>query len=201
MSDVVRDALEEADLINSHADYRRYLEADRIALGVHSRWAWLHDEIFQFQRLLRKVEFLTNCKKKSLRRRLAVYRFRKLSIKLGFSIPINVFGPGLAILHYGTIVVNSGARIGSNCRIHTGVNIGAQLGRGEEVPRIGNNCYIAPGAKLFGAIEIGDNTAIGANAVVNRSFPEGNVTLGGIPARVISEKSTGGLFVHGDDRF
>ena len=188
-------------MIKSYADYQRYLEADRIALGVNSRWAWLFDEIFQFQRLLRKVEFLTNCEKNSFRRRLAVYRFRKLSIKLGFSIPINVFGPGLAILHYGTIVVNSGARIGSNCRIHTGVNIGAQLGRGNEVPRIGHNCYIAPGAKIFGAIEIGDNTAVGANAVVNKSFPEGNATIGGIPAKVISKKSTKGLFVHGDVRF
>ena len=112
-----------------------------------------------------------------------------------------MFGPGLAILHYGTIVVNSGARIGSNCRIHTGVNIGAQLGRGDEVPKIGHNCYIAPGAKIFGAIEIGDNTAVGANAVVNKSFPEGNVTIGGIPAKVISQKSTKGLFVHGDAQF
>ena len=186
-------------LIRSYEDYRRYLQADRIALGVRSRWAFLYDEILQFQRLLRKVEFLTNCKKNSVRRIIAVYRFRKISIRLGFSIPINVFGPGLAILHYGTIVVNSGARIGSNCRIHTGVNIGAQLGKGSDVPKIGNNCYIGPGAKIFGGVEIGDNTAIGANAVVNKSFPDGNVTLGGIPARVISEKSTSGLFIHGDN--
>jgi serine O-acetyltransferase len=30
---------------------------------------------------------------------------------------------------------------------------------------------------------LGDNVAVGANAVVNKSFPEGNVTLVGIPAR------------------
>jgi serine O-acetyltransferase len=65
------------------------------------------------------------------------------------------------------------------------------------VPRIGDNCYLGPGAKLFGAIVIGDNTVIGANAVVNKSFPNGNVTLGGVPARIISEKSTAGLFVLG----
>lgn len=185
-------------MIRSYEDYQRYLKADRVALGVNSRWAIIHDEIFQFQCLLRKVEFLTNCKKNSVRRLLAVYRFRKISIKLGFSIPVNVFGPGLAILHYGTIVVNSAVRVGSNCRIHTGVNIGAQLGKGTDVPKIGNNCYIGPGAKLFGDIYIGDNTAVGANAVVNKSFPEGNATIGGIPARVISDKSTVGLFVLGD---
>jgi serine O-acetyltransferase len=184
-------------VITSKANFKQFLEADRIALGQESMLAFLVDEIWRFQRVLRTVEYLTNCKKNSIRRFIAVYRFRKLSIKLGFSIPINVFGPGLAILHYGTIVVNARARIGANCRIHTGVNIGAQLGRGDEVPIIGDNCYIAPGAKLFGAIVIGNNTAIGANAVVNKSFPEGNATLAGIPAKVISEKSTAGLFVHG----
>ena len=184
-------------MITSKADFKQYLDADRIALGQESILALPVDEIWQFQRALRTVEYLTNCKKNSIRRLIAVYRFRKLSIKLGFSIPINVFGPGLAILHYGTIVVNARARIGANCRIHTGVNIGAQLGKGDQVPIIGDNCYIAPGAKLFGAIVIGNNTAIGANAVVNKSFPEGNATLGGIPAKVISEKSTSGLFVHG----
>lgn len=40
-----------------------------------------------------------------------------LGEKLGFSIGLNVFGPGLSIAHYGCIVVNSGARIGTNCRI------------------------------------------------------------------------------------
>ena len=57
------------------------------------------------------------------------YRFklRKLQIKLGFPIPSNVFGPGLSIAHYGTIVVSEHASIGCNCRIHVGVNIGALL--------------------------------------------------------------------------
>jgi serine O-acetyltransferase len=62
---------------------------------------------------------------------------------------------------------------------------------------IGDNCYIGPGAKIFGAIEIGPDVAIGANAVVNKSFPGGGVTLGGIPARVISQSGSGGLHVKG----
>ena len=56
------------------------------------------------------------------------FRFHQLSLRLGFSIPINVFGPGLAIVHYGTIVVSNGAKIGANCRIHEGVTIGATNG-------------------------------------------------------------------------
>lgn len=119
--------------------------------------------------------------------------FRRQSIRLGFSIPPNVFGPGLAIVHYGTIVVNSAARIGPNCRIHVDVNIGGKAGfTTQEVarslaPRIGANVYIAPGAKIYGPIEIGDNCVIGANAVVNKSHPKRSVTLAGVPARVVSD--------------
>jgi len=93
--------------------------------------------------------------------------------------------------------VNGAARIGSNCRIHTGVNIGTNAGTSSAAPVLGDNCYIGPGAKLFGAITIGDSTVIGANAVVNRDFPEGGVTLGGVPAKVISAKSSDGLLIRG----
>ena len=47
--------------------------------------------------------------------------------------------------------------------------------------------YIAPGAKIFGNIRIPDNTAIGANAVVNKSFEEENTIIAGIPAKVINK--------------
>ena len=111
-------------------------------------------------------------------------RLRRLSYKLGFSIPENTFGPGLSIAHYGSIIVNPHARIGCNCRIHSGVNVGA--GRNEaDVPNIGNNVYIGPGAKIFGNITIGDNTKIGANAVVNKSFSGGG-TLVGVPAHKVN---------------
>ena len=45
--------------------------------------------------------------------------------------------------------------------------------------------YIGPGAKLYGKITIGNNVAIGANAVVNKSFGS-NITIAGIPAKIIS---------------
>ena len=154
--------------------------------------------MWKFQRVLRHLEYLTNCKKNIFLRKIVSIRYRYLSYKLGFTIPINVFGPGLAIAHYGTIVVNGNAKIGKNCRIHVCVNIGSKAGEAYVAPTIGNNCYIGPGAKLFGTIIIGDNTAIGANAVVNKSFPNGNVTLGGIPAKVVSQKGTEGLLIKGE---
>ena len=77
------------------------------------------------------------------------------------------------------------------------MNIGTEAGKSDAAPMIGDNCYIGPGAKIFGPIEIGSGSVIGANAVVNKSFPEGNQTLGGIPAKVISTKSSEGLLAKG----
>jgi serine O-acetyltransferase len=180
-------------MIKNFQDYLRYLDADKRAL--HKRGSLkelLFDDVWAFQRRLRKAEYLNNCSKNPVRRLIALYRLRSLGTRLGFSIPINVFGPGLAIAHTGTIVVNKGAKIGANCRIHVCVNIGTAAGKSFDAPTIGDNVYIGPGAKLFGLINIGDRTVIGANAVVNKSF-QGGFTIGGIPARVISSKDSTGL--------
>lgn len=182
-------------MIRSYQDYRQYLEADKISLGVANtlRERWFND-IWKYQRLMRHLAYLTNCSGNRLLRRWVQHRYEVMGKKLGFTIGANVFGPGLSIAHRGTIVVHNRARIGANCRLHVCVNIGAQARQGDiAVPHIGDNCYIGPGAKLFGAIRIGDNVAVGANAVVNKSFPEGNVTLGGVPARILSHKSSSGL--------
>ena len=183
----------------SKSDYKYYLEADRIALGQKNTFRELFfDDVWKFQRLLRRLEYMTNCKKNRFLRKLTAFRFRHISKKLGFTIPINVFDSGLSIAHYGTIVVNGQCKIGKNCRIHICVNIGSMAGEAYAAPEIGDNCYIGPGAKLFGPIVIGNNTVVGANAVVNKSFPNGKVTIGGIPAQVISEKNTEGLLFKGD---
>ena len=180
-------------MIRSREDYRRYLEADRISLGVaNTLRTRLFDDIWKYQRLMRKLAFLTNCGGNRLLRRWVAHRYESMGKRLGFTIGANVFGPGLSIAHRGTIVVHNNSRIGANCRLHVCVNIGAQLGQDAAVPCIGDNCYIAPGAKLFGDIALGDNIVVGANAVVNKSFPEGNVTLGGVPARILSSKSSDG---------
>ncbi|MCE5331666.1 MAG: serine acetyltransferase [Bacteroidales bacterium] len=104
---------------------------------------------------------------------------------MGFTIPKNVFGSGLCIVHHGTIVVSPKAKVGKNCRIHPSTSIGDYNG----APTIGDNVYIGPGAKIFGNISIGNNVAVGANAVVNSDFPD-NVIIGGIPAVVLSRKSS-----------
>jgi serine O-acetyltransferase len=138
---------------------------------------------------MRKIEYLNNVRRGNILCRF--YQFvleilnHRIASRLGLSIPKNVFGAGLCIVHYGTIVVSSQAKIGDNCRIHPSTSIGDYNG----VPVIGKNVYIGPGAKLFGKIVIGDNVTIGANAVVNSNVPN-NVTVGGIPAKIISNKSS-----------
>ena len=176
--------------------WRKIYESDLRATGLIGvrLSVRLRDRRFKFYKSLRKTEYYTNYRKDLIGKCIAkVLRFRHtlLCDKYGWTIPINVFGEGLAIVHVGTIVVNGNARIGKNCRIHVCTNIGsAKTKEGSGAPRLGDNVYIGPGAKLFGPIVIGDNTAIGANAVVNSSFPEGNCSIGGIPARKISEHTS-----------
>jgi serine O-acetyltransferase len=182
--------------IQSKEDLTRYLEADRVALGSPAGIVqWATNDIWRFQRTLRRLEYSVNVGGNPLRTLGARLLLRRQSRRLGFSIGPNVFGPGLSIAHYGTIVVNNGARVGANCRLHVGVNIGTQAGKSDAAPTIGANCYIGPGAKVFGPITIGPNTAIGANAVVAKDFPEGGFTLGGVPAEVISQGGADGLLI------
>ncbi|KAF0200325.1 MAG: hypothetical protein FD170_3583 [Bacteroidetes bacterium] len=182
-------------MIKSKKDYLFYLNEDKIALGIKKssitskiKLTIYPDYIYKFQCILRKVEYYKNCKKDGIFNKivsaLIYYRFQKLSVKLGFSIPTNVFGPGLSIVHYGTIIVSHNASIGANCRIHADTNIGAS-GGSSKAPKLGNNVYIAPGVKIFGDISIPNNTALGANSVVNKSFIKEGTLIAGIPAKVI----------------
>ena len=188
-------------MIKSKKDYYYYIEADRIANGLplkftlfqRSKQFLLPNYIYEFLKTLRKLEYYKNCKKgiyALICRVFITRKFNKLSLHLGFTIPPNVFGPGLSIAHAGTIIINGGARIGENCRLHACVNIGTAAGHSNKAPKIGNNCYIGPGVKMYGDIIIANGIAIGANAVVNKSFTECNIAIAGIPAKKISTIDT-----------
>lgn len=180
-------------MIKSKEDYLFYLEADRVALGIKRKKPnFFGNHIWKWQRLLRKAEYLYNCKRGFFWRiyyNYIYFKFHYYSVFLGFYIPLNAFGPGLNIAHTGTIVVNGNAKIGKNCRIHECVNIGAGAGT-QDAPFIGNNVFIGPGAKLFGGIKIADNIAIGANAVVNKSFEEPGIGIAGVPAKKINNQGS-----------
>ena len=114
-------------------------------------------------------------------------------IRFGIGISYKTkIGPGLYIGHEGGIVVSEFAVIGRNCNLSHQVTIGvSRRGARAGVPTIGDNVYIGPGAKIFGALSIGENAAVGANCVVTRDVPASGVVVG-IPGQVISyEGSTG----------
>lgn len=85
-------------MITSKADYKDYLSQDRVALGQPKelgskqmiKQLFWPDKTFQFERALRKYEYLHNCRKKNpiwlLRYFFAKYKHRKLSLQLGFTI-------------------------------------------------------------------------------------------------------------------
>jgi len=177
-------------------NWREVYYADLEATGLlHvSLMTRLTDRRFKFYKSLRRTEHYMNYRKDIVGSQICkVLRLRHkvLCNRYQWTIPLNVFDEGLAIVHVGPIVVSGDAKIGKNCRIHVCTNIGrAPSKEGTGAPTLGDNVYIGPGAKLYGKIYIGDNTAIGANAVVNSSFPEGNCSIGGVPAKVISCKGS-----------
>ncbi len=190
-------------MITSKEDYLFYLEADRIALNKKNKKPpIIGHNIWKYQRLLRKVEYYNNCKNHFPWNFYLLFlqvRLHYYGIFLGgFEISENSFGPGLSIAHIGFVIVNPHARIGENCRIHAGVYIASKVGAGNfiKAPKIGNNVYIGPGVKIFGDITIADDIAIGANAVVNKSFTDPNITIGGIPAKKISDRGSSGLIIN-----
>lgn len=191
-------------MIASRADLAAYIKADCAARGAPLTLRnWLFDPVLRFQVLMRLDEWLLNTGKPRMIRFPLLLWFRRLSVRLGFSMGPNIFGPGLAIVHYGTIVIDPTARIGKNCRIHVGSHIGgaAQFIDPADAykfsPRIGDNVYIGPGAKLYGPIRIGSNCVIGANAVVTRSFEDDGLTLAGVPAKVIATGGSGERVIKG----
>lgn len=82
------------------------------------------------------------------------------------------------------VVIGETAIVGDNVLLYQGVTLGGTgLFKGKRHPTIGNNVVIGGGAKVLGNIAIGDNSYIGANAVVVRDVPP-NSTVVGVPGRI-----------------
>jgi serine O-acetyltransferase len=166
-------------MIRNFQDLKRYQKEDLAANGLAS-WRWwdrFRNPAIAFERKLRRTEFVLNTLQGPRWKMCRAYCRRSLRVsgmKLGFTIPPNVFGPGLSLPHWGTIVVNPKSRVGARCRMHPGVCLGWHDGK---VPKLGDDCYLGPGAKVYGGVVLGDKTKVGPNAVVGRSYPEGGAVL------------------------
>jgi serine O-acetyltransferase len=100
--------------------------------------------------------------------------------------PGAAIGKGLFIDHGMGVVIGETAIVGDYVTIYHGVTLG---GTGKETsgrrhPAVEDNAIIGAGAKVLGAITVGMNSKVGANAVVLQDVPS-NSTVVGIPARMV----------------
>lgn len=99
--------------------------------------------------------------------------------------PGATIGHGFFIDHGMGVVVGETAEIGDYVTLFQGVTLGGTgKERGKRHPTVGNHVVIGAGAKILGAIRIGDNVKIGANSVVLKSVPPHSTVIG-VPARII----------------
>ena len=106
----------------------------------------------------------------------------------GIELPCEArVGRRLVIEHGFDIVVSGDAILGDDVVLRNGVTIGLCRRGQRGSPIIGHRVDIGTGAKLLGAITIGDDVAIGANAVVLIDVPSGHIAVG-VPARVRPRK-------------
>jgi len=85
------------------------------------------------------------------------------------------------------VVIGETAMVGDDVLLYQGVTLGGTgIVQGKRHPTIGNNVVIGAGAKVLGNIIIGDNSYIGANAVVVKDVPP-NSTVVGVPGRITKQ--------------
>lgn len=174
-------------MIQSKKELKEFLKYEKSIYrpGIKEYIPIMFDEfqiLWLIVKRLRQAEYYTNKKKSSPLAIWARFRLKRIQNRYGVHLPLNVFDKGISIAHLGSIVINAETRIGQNCRIHVGVNIGANGGGS---PVLGDNVYIGPGAKIFGEITIASGIKIGANAVVNKSCMNENAVLVGVPAHEV----------------
>lgn len=99
--------------------------------------------------------------------------------------PGATIGSGFFIDHGMGVVIGETAEVGANVTIYHGVTLGGtSLSKGKRHPTIGDRVVIGTGAKVLGAITIGNDSRIGANAVVVKPVPPNSVVVG-VPGQVV----------------
>jgi serine O-acetyltransferase len=123
--------------------------------------------------------------------RLAARTFAELTrILTGVEIhPGAILGPGLFIDHATGVVIGETAEVGEDVTLFHGVTLGG-TGRetGKRHPTVGDRVVIGAGAKILGAIKIGDDSRIGANSVVVKEVPASAVVVG-VPGQIVSRST------------
>lgn len=179
--------------INSKNELRDFLEFESMKYGrrnirmpliclTEGQYLW------KYNVLLRKTEYYLNTGKKvrGLLYKLLLYRYGNMH---QIHIPVNTFDRGLKIMHLGPILVNGRVRGGKDISLHINTSIVAG-GVNDGTPIIGDGVVVGVGAVILGPIRLANNIAVGANAVVNKTFNEENVAIAGIPAKKVSNNGS-----------
>jgi serine O-acetyltransferase len=93
--------------------------------------------------------------------------------------PGATIGPGFFIDHGMGVVIGETAEIGANVTLYHGVTLGGtSLNKGKRHPTLRDNVVVGAGAKILGAFTVGEDSRIGANAVVVKPVPPNAVVVG-----------------------
>jgi len=101
-------------------------------------------------------------------------------VKRSLAISIGCYFQG----HNG-IFIGENTYFGPGVRILSANHEISDIKREAQPIRIGSNCWLGANSIILPEVILGDNTIVGAGAVVTKSFPKGNLVLGGIPAKMI----------------
>lgn len=132
--------------------------------------------------------------------RLALRMARRSRENYGVEIhPAATIGRRFVIDHGMGVVIGGTAILGNDVMLYQGVTLG-MTGKhgGKRHPTLGNNVMVGAGAKVLGDITLGDNSKVGANAVVVHDVPS-DVTVAGVPARVVNDRRPQSLFLIKND--
>ncbi len=102
--------------------------------------------------------------------------------------PAAQIGAGLVIDHGMGVVIGETAEVGEDCLLYQGVTLGGTgKEKGKRHPTLKNNVTVGTGAKILGAITIGNNVIIGANSVILKPVPDNAICVG-VPGRITKKK-------------
>lgn len=100
--------------------------------------------------------------------------------------PGATIGRRFFIDHGAGVVVGETAVVGDDCTLYHGVTLGGTTwSKGKRHPTLGNGVVVGAGAKVLGAITLGDQVRVGSNSVVVKDVPACK-TVVGIPGRVVT---------------
>jgi serine O-acetyltransferase len=99
--------------------------------------------------------------------------------------PGATIGPRFFIDHGMGVVIGETAEVGADVTLYHGVTLGGtSWAKGKRHPTLGDRVVVGAGAKILGAITVGSDSRIGANAVVVKSVPPNSVVVG-VPGQIV----------------